>query len=544
MRARVLRLGEIVFLSTSTGDAWMLDPREGAAACLARDGDSLPIPIRESAAELAIEWNADYRIQGRAFSVAERDSGCARTILGYPIAEIEGLSRDPAAGGTSNSHLLAARERLNSGRNDPCPCGSGRKYKKCCLRGDEELVRAMSAARQTDAIGNADPATPPLESAIGEDPSCSGELKLPPEVRSRADALWREFDAVREPTAVQMDELLGELLALPSAATEWHELLHQFSRHSHPDLNAVFRRIAAAVPHTKETAMAFFYWAAAEEFAGNDLGVLLPELVDGVCRLDCHSYDADALMHIEDYLLAGHFEAEALRLAEHSLVIEREDGGLMPYAVPETCRMIFELRAGIALRSEAHAAASQEAIVRVLGRDVEEEIDAEAIAHAAGVISQPGPRFAWTRAHFDLAMGDIRTNDRAWQELLRLYGTLMGVARDAWRSDGFPPGCAYLGLSRLLESVCDARAEAEEKRRKKPPSNNLLDYLNPGRMESRLARSCRDLLGVNEPRARILLDAHEVLLRFAIRHRLIADANAAATRAELARLRGVLEDGR
>ncbi|OYV65112.1 MAG: hypothetical protein B7Z72_12525, partial [Gemmatimonadetes bacterium 21-71-4] len=20
------------------------------------------------------------------------------------------------------------------GRNDPCPCGSGKKYKKCCLR--------------------------------------------------------------------------------------------------------------------------------------------------------------------------------------------------------------------------------------------------------------------------------------------------------------------------------------------------------------------------------------------------------------------------
>jgi len=22
------------------------------------------------------------------------------------------------------------------GRNDPCPCGSGRKYKQCCLRRD------------------------------------------------------------------------------------------------------------------------------------------------------------------------------------------------------------------------------------------------------------------------------------------------------------------------------------------------------------------------------------------------------------------------
>ena len=21
------------------------------------------------------------------------------------------------------------------GRNDPCPCGSGKKYKKCCLKG-------------------------------------------------------------------------------------------------------------------------------------------------------------------------------------------------------------------------------------------------------------------------------------------------------------------------------------------------------------------------------------------------------------------------
>ncbi|MEE9287487.1 MAG: SEC-C metal-binding domain-containing protein, partial [Gammaproteobacteria bacterium] len=22
---------------------------------------------------------------------------------------------------------------MHIGRNDPCPCGSGRKYKKCCL---------------------------------------------------------------------------------------------------------------------------------------------------------------------------------------------------------------------------------------------------------------------------------------------------------------------------------------------------------------------------------------------------------------------------
>ena len=27
-------------------------------------------------------------------------------------------------------------EAAKVGRNDPCPCGSGRKYKKCCAKGD------------------------------------------------------------------------------------------------------------------------------------------------------------------------------------------------------------------------------------------------------------------------------------------------------------------------------------------------------------------------------------------------------------------------
>lgn len=30
---------------------------------------------------------------------------------------------------------VAARRAPPVGRNDPCPCGSGRKYKKCCLTG-------------------------------------------------------------------------------------------------------------------------------------------------------------------------------------------------------------------------------------------------------------------------------------------------------------------------------------------------------------------------------------------------------------------------
>lgn len=41
------------------------------------------------------------------------------------------------------------------GRNDPCPCGSGHKYKRCCLLRDEAAAAAARAAapaldRETD----------------------------------------------------------------------------------------------------------------------------------------------------------------------------------------------------------------------------------------------------------------------------------------------------------------------------------------------------------------------------------------------------------
>lgn len=47
------------------------------------------------------------------------------------------------------------------GRNDPCPCGSGKKYKKCCLRKEEEKRRVHAT---------------PLPSLKGEEPSGDGSF--------------------------------------------------------------------------------------------------------------------------------------------------------------------------------------------------------------------------------------------------------------------------------------------------------------------------------------------------------------------------------
>jgi hypothetical protein len=43
---------------------------------------------------------------------------------------------------------LAIRRRREPGRNDPCPCGSGKKWKKCCLLRRREIEADIRAGAQ------------------------------------------------------------------------------------------------------------------------------------------------------------------------------------------------------------------------------------------------------------------------------------------------------------------------------------------------------------------------------------------------------------
>jgi hypothetical protein len=54
---------------------------------------------------------------------------------------------------------MAEASATHPGRNEPCPCGSGKKYKHCCLEKDEEAERA----RLTEQAAEAQPAAPPPE---------------------------------------------------------------------------------------------------------------------------------------------------------------------------------------------------------------------------------------------------------------------------------------------------------------------------------------------------------------------------------------------
>ncbi|OGX23349.1 MAG: hypothetical protein A3K54_00090 [Omnitrophica WOR_2 bacterium RBG_13_44_8] len=46
------------------------------------------------------------------------------------------------------AHLVRKYEKVQ--RNDPCPCGSGKKYKNCCIRADIKYMTIKPAEGKTN----------------------------------------------------------------------------------------------------------------------------------------------------------------------------------------------------------------------------------------------------------------------------------------------------------------------------------------------------------------------------------------------------------
>ena len=75
-----------------------------------------------------------YKQEGHAgfqslLSSIEHD--VVHTIYKVTIAK-EGVPASPMAEAARRREAVPAAKKV--GRNDPCPCGSGKKYKKCCGR--------------------------------------------------------------------------------------------------------------------------------------------------------------------------------------------------------------------------------------------------------------------------------------------------------------------------------------------------------------------------------------------------------------------------
>jgi hypothetical protein len=108
---RIVSIGPLVFFSTNTGDAWMLEPADQLAARLAVAGDPLPVQIQETDASYAIGWQGRYQIDGDTFIYEDNRSGRLNTIHGYPLKQLrrvisEADRRQPPEGQGNISNMF------------------------------------------------------------------------------------------------------------------------------------------------------------------------------------------------------------------------------------------------------------------------------------------------------------------------------------------------------------------------------------------------------------------------------------------------------
>jgi hypothetical protein len=101
-----------------------------------------------------------------------------------------------------------------TGRNDPCPCGSGKKYKKCCLPKDRAARIQALEARETPELPETAAPLDYYEPELTVKPAARGDSPPAPEVDpllQRINAFWEQFmDAAYEKQWSLVTQMLAE----------------------------------------------------------------------------------------------------------------------------------------------------------------------------------------------------------------------------------------------------------------------------------------------------------------------------------------------
>lgn len=208
-----------------------------------------------------------------------------------------------------------------AGRNDPCPCGSGRKYKKCCADSDgrrERTLGAVGLASGTDTQPRRRGAPP------GGTPASMHEA-----LREAARSGDWQVDAVALPIAFDEtpDDRAVAVLVVAAGLVLEAELITMRSAEPEELARVLMRRLG-------EAARAHQHWPLAvhirHESIAPSLGRLLMEHgVSVLIRPELPGLD-DATRGLADHMKRGSRQAQALGEAGWPLESAREAGPIRP----------------------------------------------------------------------------------------------------------------------------------------------------------------------------------------------------------------------
>jgi SEC-C motif len=218
---------------------------------------------------------------------------------------------------------------MKAGRNDPWPCGSGKKYKKCCL-GKELAASATQPSAFSSELSAAGSRGPASSGTRARESVSSGALaqatatQEPPALRDpiaeRADRCWEEFESQSQEGRIAIfletledAEVMTDNMAFEMLACLHSDALERGERARFPEFVGALRERRPKV--YEESAHSYLSWCVQDALAENRLESVASPTRDLAARA---GYDIDVFDRVAD-ALAYHGQlsvlAEAFRIA-------------------------------------------------------------------------------------------------------------------------------------------------------------------------------------------------------------------------------------
>ena len=214
------------------------------------------------------------------------------------------------------------------GRNAPCPCGSGKKYKMCCLAQDEAARRAAVAAAAAEA-----PEPARKQVATYQPPS-----PPPPNPHEEAmEARWAQYESLDyEGRIALFTETLGEPEFMDDEmAFEMLNTLHgeAMQRGDRDRFDALVAALRDRLPDVYESSAHYYLdWQISNALATGRFDVLA-QLVRGLTETD--EFEIDTFNNIVDRLAYhGHLNL-LLDATRRAWPLVNEPGNVVPWGIDE-----------------------------------------------------------------------------------------------------------------------------------------------------------------------------------------------------------------
>ncbi|HZR98333.1 MAG TPA: SEC-C domain-containing protein [Chloroflexota bacterium] len=357
------------------------------------------------------------------------------------------------------------------GRNAPCPCGSGRKYKNCCLAADEARERAArAAAAPTASVWDV-----PDDDLLDEEDDDEAAFAFPgapasardERLAAAQDDLWERFEGADYETqlALFQEALQGEALDADLAFEMLADIQAEAERRGElARFAALLDQFAREAPGFYEEDAAYYAaWSIESAIACGDLA-RLPAALEPFARDPAGGIDE--LFRVADQLLYYDQTAPLLDMLRRGWEPLNDAPLLLQQAFEDYAALMADLIVCEYARTSPAPRADDPALARQLAAFLPDEAVTHYQENAAALLGTLGR--AWQARDFE-------SPPRAEPRERRI--TLLGWewAGDLWRAHGAPPGRTFLAGQTLVEFQIEGAAKGKSAQAMLLPARRRLE---------------------------------------------------------------------